>query len=212
MGATIVEADKLKSIKELFAEFLQLGKHLGENATLLWMDAIEFWTSTNKKRITTQRKVRLLRAAVLLAAAAFEAWTNFVAENVVQVRAVAGRGLTEAELDVLCERRKVIRDGTIKEEKARYSSADRFLLLFQILNGNRGLPKKLRTQLKSAFDTRNELVHPKPGKFADVLESGRGSVVIGTFLAADIELAKVWVKTKEVMPRPVTVDNHPHQG
>ena len=37
---------------------------------------------------------------------------------------------------------------------------------------------------------------PKPGRFVDVLESGRGSVVIATFLAADIELAKVWVKAK----------------
>jgi len=208
----VVDADKLKSINEMFAEFLQLGEQLGENPTQLWMDVIQLWASTFKKRITVQRKARLLRGAVLLAAAAFEAWTNFLAGMVIQVGTVASRRLTEAEIDCLKERRKVLRDGKIKEEKVRYSSADRFLLLFQILNGNQALPEHLHTQLKSAFVTRDELVHPKPEKFADVLESGRGSIVIATFLAVDIELAKAWIKAKETKPRLVLVDNHPRQG
>ena len=189
---------------ELFAEFDELIVQLGEEAARLWTDAIMLFRNANKRRVSVARKASLLRAAVIMAAAALEGWTNFLAEKLAQDGRAGARVLTEAGMDCLCERRKVLRDGKVIDDKARYSSIDRFLLLFRLLTGSepRG---PLRAALKLGFETRDELVHPKPAKPFDILESGRGWDAFSNFLGAEVILARAWKKAKSVKPGPILV-------
>src|SRR6516164_3476175 len=100
-----------------------------------WMSS-PFLRESNEIRVSAARRATLLRAAVTAATAALEASTNFLAEKVVQHRKVAARVLTETEDVCLRERRKVLRDGKITEEKSRYASIDRYLLLLRIMSGH----------------------------------------------------------------------------
>jgi hypothetical protein len=197
------ESDKLF---DGWRRLAQLGTELGPEAFQLWADAWQFFGESGKARFREERRRRLRRAAVLMAAAAFEGWTNFLADKVVHDGQVAGRRLSEAEVDALREKRKVLCNGKIEEAKARYGSMDRFLLLFRVLT-DQGLNNGLRSKLKSSFESRDQLVHPKPGKSFDVLQSGRGADAFINFLGADVALAEAWVKAKSGKARPILVSH-----
>jgi len=163
-----------------------------------WMSS-PFLRESNEIRVSAARRATLLRAAVTAAAAALEASTNFLAEKVVQHRKVAARVLTETEDVCLRERRKVLRDGKITEEKSRYASIDRYLLLLRIMSGHEP-DRNLRGGLKAACETRDELVHPKPEKRFDFLQTGGGRAASLAFVAAGVNLAKAWKGAKDVKP------------
>jgi hypothetical protein len=113
--------------------------------------------------MTPGRRRRLVRAAVLTAAAAFEAVTNYLSDQLLQAGEVHGNKLTEAEMGCLREKRKCLEGGRITERKQLYSSKDRFMLLFALFLGGKDLGEDARAQLQKSFLVRDELVHPKPG-------------------------------------------------
>jgi hypothetical protein len=177
-------------------KFTGLTNQLGDVPTELWSDALEFWKAAEKRGVSKQQRARLLRAAVLLSAAAFEGVTNFLAERVAQAGAAAGRALSEAKIHALREKRMVLRDsGELKEQDARYTSLARFLFLFLIVAGT-SANDALRRSLQGAFDTRNDLVHPKPRQFADASQSERHLATFNAFLAADILLIEAWAEAR----------------
>jgi len=180
---------------KLFGEFRELARDLGPEASELWGDAFAFMKASGGKRIIEKRRKRYLRAAVVTAAAAFEGWTNFLAASVIAKPEIVGRALTEFELDCLCEKQKKLDGGAVRESQGRYRSQDRFLLLLGILNGERELPKE--PGLRTSFQIRDRLVHPKPG--GSVAPSDLHDAFFG-FLGADIDLGIAWKKAKSIKP------------
>jgi hypothetical protein len=178
-----MDAVSQQTLERIFSEFAQLGEQLGPPAPRLWEDARHFFLKSQGKRVSAERKERLIRAAVVLASAAFEGWTNFLAGELLQNgQLLVGRKLTDDEADRLFERRK------------RYSAKSRFLLLCRIFNGGREPGSSICETLSFSFETRDEIVHPKPGKFAEILRSGPGWKAFSGFLVADIFLARLWAK------------------
>lgn len=180
----------------------ELAKYLQE-AGPLWGEALQFRLGAGAKRIREKRKLRLLRAAVIMAAAAFEGWTNFLADKILADNRTAGRGLTEFEGDCLREKRKQLQNGDVHEQNCRFTSQERFLLLYKILNDDQRLNDGARTDLDRALKIRDRLIHPKPGNPVEMSEL---ESAFGGFFRADVALAEAWVKAKSNRtPRPVLV-------
>lgn len=189
----------------MFAEFEQLGSQLGGKTLQLWEDARHFFSYCNTKAaVASGDRERLLRAAVIMASAAFEAWTNFLAERIVRDGQVSRHKLTETEADFLREKQKRLENGKIIERSGKYSSTDRFLLLCRIVSGA-DPSSSLCDCLRCSFETRDHLVHPKPGSSGHSLNSKRAESAYLGFLAADIFLAKAWFKAQSNTPRPILV-------
>jgi len=172
-------------------QFLNNMASLGEEVLRLWFDAFHFWGELKRLRDPGKRE-RSLRAAVLSAAAGIEALTNFLAERIVLEEGVRGRKLTESEIDCLRERRKVLRNGEVAGETARYSSKDRFLLLFRLVSGGEQFPAHLRAELDSSFKTRDQLVHPKPGISIELNRDGKGEKAVFGFVKCAQHLSTAW--------------------
>jgi hypothetical protein len=185
--------------EKIGSDFRRLRVILGSDVTQLWSDASEFYKEARSSpENQPDRKSRLMRAAVLGAAAAFESTTNFLAEQVAARGRVGTRHLTEAEVDVLREKGRVLEEkGTIKQRKVLYSSKKRFLLLYRLISGGREYGKKSIDELTNSFEVRDRLVHPKPGaSISDVPPEELGAAVLG-FLRADLILTVVWSRASE---------------
>lgn len=182
-----------RDVVQLFVDFVVLRDSLGAEVSKLWSDVFEFMKELQPgRRISATRRQRLMRSAVFCAAAAFEAMTNFLSDQIASTGEIDGRKLTEAERDYLQERRKVLEGGRIRDEKRIYRSKDRFLLLYSILGKGRVLPSGIRAGLDKSFATRDELTHPKPGASLDLVRSGKGADAVIGFLSGDLFLARAW--------------------
>jgi len=138
-----------------------------------------------------------------MAAAAFEGWTNFLADKILADNRTAGRGLTEFEGDCLREKRKQLQNGEIHEQNGRFTSQERFLLLYKILNGDQKLNDGARTDLDRALKIRDRLIDPKPGNPVEMSELDSA---FGGFFRADVALAEAWVKAKsKKRRRPILI-------
>jgi hypothetical protein len=174
-----------RSLEDSFREFLELAFWLGIEVNHLWGDAFMF--SKEARRIESDqglsfvRKEQLLRASVLSSAAAFEASTNFLADRLIKL----GGRMTDAERDFLQERKWELKDGSLKAHNCcRTSAKERFLLLFRLVTRGRDLGAEGRKELDTAFEIRNELAHPKPGRVFGVSEDSRAErALVGFFYA-----------------------------
>src|SRR6266568_3322082 len=176
---------------DVVVEFFNNMSSLGSEVLQLWLDAMDFLTAVKKLRDPGKRE-RSLRAAVLTVAAAFEAFTNFLAERFLQAGKIGGRELTEFEIDCLREKRKVLHpNGRIAEDTGRHGAKARFLLLLQLVSGGPDLAAGMRAELDSCFRTRDELVHPKPGVSIKLDENGKGEKAVGGFVKCAFLLSKV---------------------
>lgn len=173
------------------ADFLTCINDLGPEVAERWQDVVWFLKKAEASVSDTKRE-RLLRAAVLTAAAAFEAYTNFLADRITQVGEVRGRRPTEFEMDCLREKHSVLENGKVQKKRKLYSAKERFLLLHNLLSGGRELPKEVGLRLGESFDVRDELVHPKPSFATTLLENNRGVDAVGGFLGADFVLSALW--------------------
>jgi hypothetical protein len=162
---------------------------LGDEILWLWDDAIHFWQKSVAKAKTTgvgsQEHERLLRAAVLTAGAAFEAFTNFLSFRITG----EGLSLSEFEADVLRETKREVRGGEVREVKGKYPAQERFLLLYRIVSGGEQFEAQWKNDLESAFEIRDAIVHPKPGNVLRLSVDERGSKAALGFLSADMFLA-----------------------
>jgi len=165
----------------VIAKFFENIEKLGAPLPQLWTDAFEFMTqgarAKGKDEVIEQG---FLRVSVLLAAAAFEGFVNYVAERVVQAGDVHGIKLTEFELDCLGERRRILDNGVIKVKRQIYSTRERFLLLCRKLSHGHAISAEYEAKLESSIETRDLLVHPKPGNPINV----DAKCVMGFFTAA----------------------------
>jgi len=197
------EQETDNTLLEAFGKFGRLQDALGRDVSQLWLDAVDFLTKSNpdKPRVSADRRRQLARAAVLTAAAAFEAVTNYLSGQVVQAGAVGGgKSLSQAESDCLREKRKVLEGGKIKERRQMYSSKDRFLLLFTLLSQGHDVGQKGRADLERSFEVRDRLVHPRPGDSVDLLGDNTARNAVLGFLMADVLLAQVWDKARKYQP------------
>lgn len=183
------------TLEKIGKGFERLRTALGSDVTQLWADASEFYAEAqSRSEEEPDRKSRLMRAAVLGAAAAFESTTNYLAEEIAARGSVGTRQLTETEVDILRERRRVLDGGAIKERKALYSSMNRFLLLYRLLSGGSDYGRKVTSELTESFAIRDRLVHPKPAApVSAMLHEQMVAAVVG-FFRADLALALVWGK------------------
>ena len=154
-----------QELEAVFANFNKLAGLLFSEAfsDQLWWDAIKFFAQANRGHVGKERKSRLLRAAVLTAAGAFEAWTNFLAEEIAHGGLPNGRRLTDIERDVLLERRRVLEGGVIKTMSQKYPALDRFLFLFGVVSDGRLLELKLCSMLKKSFEVQRCTGAPEAG-------------------------------------------------
>jgi len=177
--------------QQALAKFADLADHLGSEASQLWGDAFALWKAARARRLRPDRRARFWRAAVVMASAGFEGWTNYLAEKVMSTQRVSASRPSEFELDCLHERQKRLRDGGVVEEEGRFSSKNQFLLLYRLLNGGQSLDPGIGRRLESSLKLRDRLVHPKPGQPIDALELERA---YNGFLEADVALATAWVR------------------
>jgi hypothetical protein len=183
------------AVEKIGTAFERLRAALGSDATQLWSDASEFYADAQSgPEDQPDCKSRLMRAAVLGAAAAFESTTNYLAEEIAVRGSVGTRHLTETEVDIRRERRRVLEGGIIKERKALYSSMNRFLLLYRLLSGGSDYGKKVTGELTESFEIRDRLVHPKPGAPVSALPHEQLVAAVLGFFRADLALAVVWGK------------------
>jgi hypothetical protein len=198
MGRPQTHQAKADALDVAFEEFEKLKAALGDDVSQLWADAIEFYLEVAKNQPPMEQNVRrrLARAAVLTAAAAFEAVTNFLSAQVALDPKIGEGELTQAEADCLLEKRRYLENGEVKVRRQIYKSKDRFLLLLNILGGKpRG--KGYPPDLEKSFEVRDRLVHPKPGEVADILSGDSWSSAVLGFLKADLILALAWKSAKE---------------
>ncbi|MGD0698038.1 MAG: hypothetical protein ABSB82_24750 [Terriglobia bacterium] len=167
---------------------------LGDEVGTLWSDAMRLFLDAHPSsdRIKPERKRRLLRAAVLTAAGAFESLTNFLSEMVIEKGSVEGRPLDAAEIDALRETRRFLEGGRLKERKQLYNSKDRFMFLYQIISGGKEYESGLAGELNASFGVRDRLVHPKPGRSTEIFDVPMLSRAFFGFLRADMVLAAEW--------------------
>ena len=178
-------------VDDIVLEFFNNTSSLGKEVSQLWLDALQFLNDAERMK-SPEKRERLLRASILTAAAAFEAWTNFLADRIAQAGEVAGGRLGEFEIDCLREKHKVLQKGKVKDERKLYSAKDRFLLLFRLLSGDKEFPDEMLSRLEKSFEVRDEVVHPKPGISINLGENRRGHDAVYGFLQADLILSKVW--------------------
>jgi len=204
MEESKVEQVSNSALQKLVRDFARLKDYLGEEVSRLWSDAEDFLREAiaDGPGATPARTQRVARAAVLTAAAAFEAVTNYLSEQVVQAGEVLGKELRESEIDCLREKRKVLENGKIMERKQTHSSKDRFLLLYSLLSKGRDLRDSTRARLNSSFRVRDGLVHPKPGASIDLLRDDAAEKAVMGFLIADLLLAAVWANAGGHRARP----------
>lgn len=191
------------NFSEVFSEFFKNVKTLGGPVSQLWSDGFDFMLEARpgKRGVGVEKRQRLLRAAILTSAAAFEAFTNHLAGRIVQASEVPARKLTEFEMDCLSEKHRILEKGRIKENRKLYSAKDRFLLLFRLLTGDKEFPSDLLAELDNSFRIRDMLVHPKPGVSIDVSKDNMAEKVVFGFLKADLFLSRVW-GGREFVPTP----------
>jgi hypothetical protein len=184
---------KGSGLEKVFKEFQTQARWLGDDVFQLWDDALEFMIDASKisdePGSNRVRKEKSIRAGVLFSAAAFEAWTNYLADRLIHF----GFAMTEAEKDVLQERKRVLENGNIKERPQIYKSLERFLLLYRLVSG-RQLEEKTLSNLTSAFTVRDEIVHPKPNKVLDLFGDSKGGKAVFGFLVAEFILASAYSK------------------
>lgn len=200
MGADGKEVTESGELNGAFVDFENLKQALGPEVVQLWSDAFDYLREARPSRphITPERRMRLARSAVLTAAAAFEAVTNFLAERVAEHPTGTQQLLSEFEIDCLRERRRVLEAGVVREKKQIYSSKDRFLLVLRILSGSDKHNEAIIMTLEESILLRDRLVHPKPHAPVDVLANDSWSQAFMGFLAADLILARAWAQAKSL--------------
>ena len=174
---------------EAFADFESKSQELGPEVHLLWTDAISFHNGALQAAQLgkTEEQERYLRAAVLVAAAAFEGFTNFFARSVIY----DGLQMKEIERNALSEESERIDErGEIKSTKTKIGSAARFLLLYRLCSKGKQLDEKTKAKLESAFKVRDALVHPKPGCQVSLSVENRGTKAFLDFMTADMMLTQ----------------------
>jgi hypothetical protein len=189
------QAESESAASAAFTDFEKLKEFLGQDVVQLWSDASDFFLAANpsKPHVSHERRQRLGRAAVLTAAAAFEAVTNFLSEQILRAGPAGGYTLTEYQIDCLREKRKYLDGGMVKEKNQIYSSKERFLLLFRLVTGLPDRHKTLFQDLDRSFELRDRLVHPKPGPSVGILTDQMWTSAFLGFLTADLVLARMWV-------------------
>jgi hypothetical protein len=183
--------DYKKSVREL----VELSEHIGSDALFLWFDALALKGHSADQDTGDGFRITYTRAAIVMAAAAFEGYMNFVAAKLVSNGNVLGRQLTEPEVNCLLERESYVDNGAFKLRKRIYRSMDRFLLLYAIVNGGEQLNEKLRRGLEKAFKVRDGIIHPKPSVQPRSLSSESSESTFYTFFTADLFIARAWFKT-----------------
>lgn len=181
-----------------FGDFEALKESLGRDVVQLWSDAFDFFREVRptRPRITVEHRQRLARAAVLTAAAAYEAVTNFLSDQILEAPPIEGFALTEFEIDCLREKRKVLDGGIVNEGKQFYSSKERFLLVLRLSTEGPAHDKTFVESLDRSFKLRDSLVHPKPGAFVGMLTDESWTSAYLGFLTADLVLARMWALRK----------------
>jgi hypothetical protein len=182
--------DAFDTFVQAYADFESKSRELGPEIHRLWTDAISFHTQSMEAARTSNKdeQERFLRAAVLVASAAFEGFTNFLAQSVVS----AGAKMSEFEKNILQEKQERINDrGNVEEPKAKVGALPRFLLLYRICSNGLSFEEESYQKLKSAFQLRDEIVHPKPGCDLSLSTGNRGTKAFLDFMTADMMLTMV---------------------
>jgi len=189
--------DAIDAYIRAYEEFEKKSRDLGPEVHVLWTDAHYFFGRSLEaaKLGKTDEEERFLRATVLVAAAAFESFTNFLAHSVVNSSAQ----MTEFERNILLEQQERVNDkGQVHTSKSKCGTLQRFLLLFRICSTGRDFDEDTRKELQEALDVRDAIVHPKPGCNLNLAAERRGIKVFHDFLTADIMLTVV-AKTNPVL-------------
>ena len=173
-------------------EFFKLCGELESDALGLWFDAYGLIGQAHKHELGAGIRAGYMRSAIVMAAAAFEGWMNFLAFKLGDKGEFGGRRLTEFEVDCLLERQRQLENGVIKTKRRIYRSLDRFLLVYAIVTGGKKLSSRLQGTLEESFQLRDGLVHPKPGSPANPFSPEGGDGAFYAFFHADLALARAW--------------------